>query len=258
MTVDLMELAGLDAPMRAHLLDTLSRLPAREEPRPGLTTALRVVRDALRERYPIRADRVLVDVLCRLDPHHWSVEGWSAQQDAELFALTPEGEAVELEAVIDAAGRFEAVASTRSPSTTEGWVVMSSAGGGFVETPELSAMTSEQVLADVRVLRFGPALPEPQGAIVVSLDSQAELLEHHLVWLETEKWRDVELVCVLDGPADLARARCLVEQLHDLYGRPLTLVVLPVLAGRLMMRAAGAAQAIAADIAWSDWPGRFA
>lgn len=234
-------------------------LSAREGPSPALAAARRVVRDVLRERYPIRADQILVDVLCRLDRHRWAVEGWTAEPDAQLFALAPEGETVKLGAVADSDGRFETVVSTRGPSTTEGWVVIGSSPDGFVETPELRATTREEVLAGADVVRFGPALVRPETAFVVLVDAARELLEHHLSWLESDsQWRDVELVCVLDWVADLEQARWLVGQLHELYGRPMTLVALPVHAGRRMMREAGAAHAEAREIRWSDWPGRFA
>jgi hypothetical protein len=259
MTVDLVELAGLDETTRAHLLDALSGLPATEGPSAGLTAALRVARDALRERHPIRGDQILVDVLCRLDPRHWAVEGWSAQPDPELFALTPEGETVRLGAVVDRDGRFAAVASTRSPSTTEGWVVLGCSDNGVVETPELGATTREQVLAGTRTVRFGPAPMKPQTTVVVLLDPDGELLEHHLVWFETDTaGRNADLVCVLDGPQELQRSESFARQLHDLYARPMTLVVLPVHAGRRMMCEAGAAHAVDGEIRWSDWPGRFA
>ena len=86
-----------------------------------------------------------------------------------------------------------------------------------------------------------------------------ELLEHHLSWLEGDgQWRQAELICVFDGAVDVEQARWLVRELHELYGRTMTLVVLPVRAGRRMMREAGAAHAEAREIRWSDWPGRFA
>jgi hypothetical protein len=138
-------------------------------------------------------------------------------------------------------------------------VVISSSPDGFVETPELRAITREEVLAGVDIVTFGLAPAEPETAVVVLVDAALELLEHHLSWLESDgQWREAELICVFDGVVDVEQARWLVGELHELYGRPMTLVVLPVHAGRRMMREAGAARAEAREIRWSDWPGRFA
>jgi hypothetical protein len=260
MSVDLFELAGLDAPTRAYLLDAVSALPASREPSAALSAALAVVRDALRERHPIRRDQLVVEVLCRLDTHRWAVEGWTAQPDAELTALTPEGETVRvLATAVGEAGRFEAITTPRSPSSLNGWVLISSSAAGIVETAELRATTCEQVQDGTQVIRIGPRLPSPPRTIVALLDRDGELLEHHLVWLETAPgWRDAELVCVLDGPADVERARWRAGQLHELYARPMTLVVLPMRAGRWMMRTAGTAHATAHEVRCSQWPGRLA
>jgi hypothetical protein len=252
MTLDLLDLAALHPATRAELLLATSKLPAMHGPSPALTAALRTVRDALRERHPIRPDRLAVEVLVGLDPHRWYVEGL-LDAPAGLSALSPEGELVALAAEVDSDGRFACHFETRSPSSDKGWVFTAAARGEEVEAPEVNALTRDRVLAESATTAFGVAPTAPDVSIIVLLGTDGDLLEHHLAQLCGDpKGHDAELICVLDGPCDPDQARERAEQLYELYGRAMCLIVLPARGGVRLMREAGAVAASGRALRFRD------
>jgi hypothetical protein len=104
-------------------------------------------------------------------------------------------------------------------------------------------------LAGAAVERFGTSPEGPELSLVLSLDRAGDLLEHHLAQTadDSQLWRS-ELVCVFDGPCDPEAALWRVQQLHELYGRAMTAVVLSERCGAALMREAGVARASASRL----------
>jgi hypothetical protein len=98
----------------------------------------------------------------------------------------------------------------------------------------------------VTTFSFGSSEQAPPTALVLALDRDMELLEHHLA-CDPGRPRE-ELIAVLDGFPDVEYACWRAAQLFELYGRAMTLVVLRERGGPALMRAAGAAAASAPDV----------
>jgi hypothetical protein len=143
-------------------------------------------------------------------------------------------------------------------------VLAAPAGWDFEERPRLLAQHVEPALTLLQAgLRdrigiasldaFGAGPLDPALSIVLSLDADGELLEHHLAQVANDATlRACEVICVQEGSRDVERCRWGAGQLFDLYGVSFSLAVLTERGGEALSRAAGASVASAPRLLFLD------
>lgn len=263
-------LRGVAAPLeparRAEVVSFLAPLAAMPGSDPaGLAAALRLVRDALRERLPVQPWRLAVGPPLVVTPAVYVLRAEARTPCGALTAVSPEG----VRAALDGSGA--PVVLDVPVLGAEGWVIE---GDDFevwappaVERPAAAWAALLAGADDDAVARLAPVLAglerrvaslasisavsdhgpregDTAVSIVVALHHRFDLLEHQLAAFAADpETRDAELVYVIDGPGLADRATSAVPALADLYRMRLRLVVLAAPGGRAVALDAGASHA---------------
>jgi hypothetical protein len=256
----------LDAMGRAQIGSFVAPLAARPgSDASGLRAALRLVRDALRERLPVQPWRLRIDALVAAAPPMYVLLADGPAARGPLTAVSPEGARVPLDAserpitfelaALGAEGwviegeDFEVWAPPAIERPAAAWAALLAGGGDDAIArlaPALEAL-ERRISSEASVTAVsdhGPPGGDARVSIVVALHHRLDLLEHQLAAFAADpEARAAELVYVIDGAGIAQPATAAVPALADLYRMRVRLVVLGAPAGRAVALDAGASQA---------------